>query len=320
MGLSPKAEELRLVDAALAQAYEPQHYRSPVSRRIAVVGSGPAGLACADALSRFGQRVDVYEREPQLGGLLSQVYGPDKLPPEALARRLVWLHEAGVRTFTQTEVGSDVPWRTLMNEYDAVFAATGAGEPIPFSADFSHPQLTTGIDFLRGLYGRNHPDFELEAERVVILGAGDTALDCASAARLGGAAEVTMIARRNVRAERQALALACREGLSVVEGDEVLRIEPQGETLCLTLASGRRLSADLVIAAFGQRPHPTGDWAATGLVLRPDARAFCASPALKIYAGGDMLGASLVVNAVAQGRAGALAIGRRLGIFHRWPV
>jgi 2-oxoacid:acceptor oxidoreductase delta subunit (pyruvate/2-ketoisovalerate family) len=159
---------------------------------VGVVGSGPAGLACAYHLTRLGYRVTVYEAEGEPGGVLRYGIPAYRLPREVVAGEIERIRSLGVEIRCGVRLGKTVPWGTL-DRHDAVFLATGAhrGRPLGLEGE-PVAGIVSGLAFLRAVNGGEHPRL---GRRVVVVGGGNTAMDCArTALRLG--AEVTVLYRR----------------------------------------------------------------------------------------------------------------------------
>lgn len=195
-------------DAGSAPAFPPR------GERVAIVGSGPAGLACAYHLARLGYRVTVFESDPEPGGRLRYGVPEDRLPRTVLARDIARIRAAGVTIQCDARLGGNLGLE-MIERYDAVFMGTGAREHQPH--DWERPDLPAvraGLDFLREVRAGATPAL---GRRVVVLGAGDTALDCARTARRAGA-EVTLVvacAREEMEAEPEAVDAAHREGVRI---------------------------------------------------------------------------------------------------------
>jgi glutamate synthase (NADPH/NADH) small chain len=201
--------EKEIIERAFAEGWvEPRPPRQRSGRTVAVVGSGPAGLAAAAQLNRAGHQVTVYEREPRIGGLLR--YGiPDfKMEKHIIDRRLALLAAEGVSFETGVDVGRDVSWAALRARHDAVVVAIGAEQPrdlqvpgrdlagVHFAMDYLRQQnrRVSGDDPLAT--GRASPSTHevlATGKRVVILGGGDTGSDCLGTAHRQGAASVTQL-------------------------------------------------------------------------------------------------------------------------------
>lgn len=348
--------EKYITDEALKAGWRPDlsHVR-PTGKRVAVVGAGPAGLACADVLTRNGVKAVVFDRYPRIGGLLTFGIPPFKLEKEVVERRREILEGMGVEFVLGTEIGRDIPAYTLLKEFDAVFLGLGAdravrgdlpGEDLP-GVHFALPYLVSNINRLLGLE-RNPEDFiDLRGKRVVVLGGGDTAMDCNRTALRQGAASITCTYRRDeahMPGSRRDFRSSQEEGVQFifnvqpveilgrerVEGVRVLATRvangrsPRGRAVTETVpGTGSVIAADAVIIAFGFTPSPL-DWLAEiGVSLHPNGRVQVSgahnrpfeTTQPRVFAGGDMVrGADLVVTAVFEGREAAGGILHALGI------
>jgi glutamate synthase (NADPH/NADH) small chain len=196
-----KQSELAIIDTAWEKGYITAVLPDRLTgKTVAIVGSGPAGLAAAQQLTRIGHTVAVYERDEHVGGLLR--YGiPDfKMEKHHIERRLEQMREEGTRFRTGIQVGVDLNWSDLYERYDAVIVATGA----PVGRDLAIPGrdldgIHHAMDFLvpanRVVAGENPPDhIDVKGKNVIILGGGDTGADCLGTALRQGAASVTTLA------------------------------------------------------------------------------------------------------------------------------
>jgi glutamate synthase (NADPH/NADH) small chain len=356
------AVEKYIVDEAFRQGWRPDLSKViATGKRVAIVGAGPAGLAAADQLVRHGIQAHVFDRYEEIGGLLTFGIPPFKLEKQVIATRRGVQEAMGVRFHLNTEIGRDIGFDTLMADFDAVFLGVGAyryvdgalpGQDLPgvlpalpFLVGNARNVLGTPEPLRKPIAGWSAPmpPVDLHGRRVVVLGGGDTGMDCVRTAVRLGAARVTCIYRRdaadmpgsrrevsNAREEgveflfnRQPIAI---EGEDQVTGVRVLRTQPGPPD-----ARGRRqpepvpggedlLKADVVIIAFGFRASPPAwlaahgvDLHASGLVQVNGTRLPHQTSNPKIFAGGDMVrGADLVVTAVADGRDAARAIAQFL--------
>lgn len=331
--------EKTLADETLKAGWRPDVRHAARRRRVAVVGSGPAGLACADVLARLGVEVHVIDRAPVAGGLLSLGIPAFKLPRGIVARRVKLLEDAGVRFALGISVGKDVAWRDLANEFDAVFVGTGAARPVTLDLPGAdNASVMTADVFLRAVAAKDwklpdasFPIETLKGRRVSVLGGGDTALDCARTAVRLGAASVSLVARRAkdaLRARPSDLARAETEGVSLLCGRTFssLSISPDGTLNGLALRNvanpdepSETLPADVVIVAYGFRPVPDGELQTLG-VAYDDAGRFVTddegrTSAPKLWAGGDAVrGPALVNRALADGRRAGLSIATAIGV------
>src|SRR5690606_6969525 len=347
----------------------------PTSYRVAVVGAGPAGIACADRLARVGIQAVIYDRYEQIGGLLQFGIPTFKLDKAVIARRREVLEGMGIQFRLGVEVGRDVTLDQLLGEYDAVFLGTGAyrytdgGLPgqdaegvlpaLPFLVQ--NGRIVTGADPAttqsRPIAGWEDlikvPD--LAGRRVVVLGGGDTGMDCVRSAIRLGAGRVTCAYRRDeasMPGSAREVANAREEGVRFLFNRQPLAIQSddQGRVSGVRVvqtrlgepdARGRRvavpvegseslLEADGVIIAFGFSPNVPGWMSRLGIEGAGNGR-ILAGPAAtvgnlpyqtahpRVFAGGDAVrGADLVVTAVAEGRDAAQSIATLLGT--RTPV
>src|ERR671922_292798 len=164
----------------------------PNGRKVAVVGSGPAGHSAAYQLARLGYEVTILEKSPKAGGLNRGGIPDWVLPQDVLDREIERLVELGVTIKTNTEVGKDVSWDDLQTNYDACVLAVGLIEPNSARAEGEDKEgVLFGLPFLRDI-GMGTSQVKLGA-RVAVIGGGNTAIDCAREAFRQGAQEVTMI-------------------------------------------------------------------------------------------------------------------------------
>jgi NADPH-dependent glutamate synthase beta subunit-like oxidoreductase len=332
--VSVHAVERMLGDLALERPLpSPPAERRP--GRIAVVGSGPAGLSCAYHLARLGYGVTVYEEDLQPGGMLRAGIPAYRLPRHVLDRELARIQALGVEFHCGSKVGTAAAgWETL-DAYDAVFLATGAH--VSRAAGFDGERLRgvrSGLAFLREVNAGGRPPV---GARVVVVGGGNTAIDCArSAVRLG--AEALVLYRRS-REEMPAFAAEVAEAEQEGVCFEFLAAPlaahaPEGVLAGLTCtrmrlgdpdASGRRrpvaipgeeffLPADGILLAVGEQPDPEG--------LPPgldpgDGQVpvdfMGRSSREGMYAGGDLVAQPrTVAHAIGSGKRVAIAIDRQL--------
>jgi len=342
--------EKYIVDTAFAMGWRPDLSKvKATGKRVAVIGAGPAGLGCADVLTRAGVSVVVFDKYPEIGGLLTFGIPEFKLEKTVMKLRREVFEGMGIEFRLNTEVGRDVPFQQLVDEFDAVFLGMGTynymkggfpGEDLPGVFD-ALPFLVSSVNRNLGFEKSDAEYINMKGHRVVVLGGGDTAMDCNRTSIRQGATSVTCAYRRdeenmpgsrrevlNAREEgvhflfnRQPVAIlgdaAGVKGVKVVETrlgapDEKGRRRPE-----VVAGSEQVLEADVVIIAFGFRPNPA-PWFAqfnvttndNGQVLAAEEQEFkfqTANP--KIFAGGDMVrGSDLVVTAIWEGRQAAEGI------------
>mgnify|MGYP001030629462 CR=1 FL=1 len=283
---------------------------APSGRTVAVIGAGPAGLACADRLVREGVAVTVYDRNATAGGLLATGVPPFKLDKTLLARRIARLEQMGVRFELGVAVEAE-PFSQLLDDYDAVFLGTGAQRSRPASLPGRDlPGVLDALDFLATVNAGTAPS--LDGQRVLVLGGGDSAMDCARSVRRLGAA-VSVATRGDFRASAKEIDAAREEGVELLgqhvpqsllgsEAVEGARFEVSG--------TAHDLPADHVILALGQVATPPSWLAAHGVMLDETGRIVVDGQGRtthpKLYAGGDNTrGPDLVVTAMADGRRAA---------------
>ncbi len=341
------AIERYIVDEALKQGWRPDlsQVRSlPYS--VGIVGAGPAGLACADVLTRSGVSVTVYDRHPEIGGLLSFGIPDFKLELQVMRTRREVLEGAGVNFRLNCEIGRDIQARELTGMHDALFFGLGTYRPV--EADLPGMEkggIVPALEYLIGqtchMYGLDlpaYPHIDLRDEHVLVLGGGDTAMDCVRTAIRQGAASVRCVYRRdqaNMPGSQREVKHAMNEGvlfefnslpLALVHEDRRLVGLEIARTRLVAAEDGRarpevipgseeRLEATALIFAFGYRPSPPA-WLEDLGVATVDQGLVETGQALfgqtsnpAIFAAGDMVrGSDLVVTAIADARRAAQSI------------
>ncbi len=319
----------------------------PNGRRVAVIGSGPGGLACADELVRLGYHVTIFEAQAIPGGLLVNGIPAFKLEKSIVDRRIELLARMGVEFRLGVRVGWDVSLEGLRDRYDAIFLGIGAQKPKPLGIPGA--DLAGVVDALPLLIQKNVDSplmagepIDVVGRRVVVVGGGDTAMDCLRTALRCGAREAVCVYRRdlaNMPGSRKEYANALEEGARfefLTNPTAVLGANGQVTAVrCVRMelgapdASGRRspqvvpgsehdVPADLVLVAYGFDPVPfpaTSDFARIALDkwggFKIDANQMTSLPG--VFAGGDSVrGPSLVVHAVRDARKAAQGIHRHL--------
>jgi len=347
--------EKYITDTAIKNGWKPDlsqvHH---TDKRVAVIGAGPAGLGCADVLVRNGVTPVVFDRYPEAGGLLTFGIPSFKLEKDVMKRRTQLLQEMGVEFRLGVEVGKDVTLEQLLDEFDAVFLGMGTykymkggfpGEDMPGVYE-ALPYLVSNTRNVLGLEQDERGFIDMKGKRVVVLGGGDTAMDCNRTAIRQGAKSVTCAYRRdedNMPGSKREVANAKEEGVQFlwnrqpveivgkdhVEGIKVVRTElgqpdERGRQRPVVVEGSEEIiAADHVIIAFGFQPSPP-DWLAQhgidlderGRVVAPEGSQFAYQTSnQKVFAGGDMVrGSDLVVTAVYEGRGAALGILDFLGV------
>ncbi|SBS29717.1 Glutamate synthase [NADPH] small chain [Marinomonas aquimarina] len=341
--------EKYITDTAFALGWRPDMSQVvPVDKTVAIVGAGPAGLACADILVRNGVKPVVFDKNPEIGGLLTFGIPEFKLEKSVMTRRREVFEEMGVEFVLGTSVGDDVPFEHLLEEYDAVFLGMGTykymkggfpGEDLPGVYD-ALDFLISNVNHCLG-FEEDEDDFiSMKGKQVVVLGGGDTAMDCNRTSIRQGAKTVTCAYRRdeeNMPGSRKEVRNAREEGVQFLFNRQPVEIVGDGKVEGIKVVetqmgepdeNGRRsaeiiegseqiIPADVVLVAFGFQPSPAPwfekfgiETDSRGRVLAPsDSKFLFQTTNEKIFAGGDMVrGSDLVVTAIDEGRKAAEGI------------
>lgn len=319
-------------------------------KKVAIVGAGPAGLACADILVRNGVKPVVFDKYEEIGGLLTFGIPSFKLEKDVIKLRREIFTEMGVEFRLNTEIGKDIDFQTLLDEYDSVFLGMGTYKSMQGGFDNEHvegvydalPFLIANTNRTMGLE-KDPADFvDMKDKTVVVLGGGDTTMDCVRTSIRQGAKRVICAYRRDEQSmpgSRKEVQNAREEGVEFVFNvqPQDIALTDEGNAAGVRLVrtemgqpdiNGRRrpvevegsehvLEADAVIIAFGFQPSPASWFADYGIILDEKGRVIAprggkyayqtANP--KIFAGGDMVrGSDLVVTAIDEGRKAAEGI------------
>ncbi len=360
--------EKYIVDEAFKQGWRPDLSNvKPSGKRVAVIGAGPAGLSCADRLARYGIEAHVFDRYEEIGGLLTFGIPPFKLEKQVIATRRSVLEAMGVKFHLGVEIGRDISIDDLLRDYDAVFLGSGAyryvdaklpGQQLPGVIPALPFLVANGRRVLHGdhlvgaasdVHGRTSavagwtgptPDLDLKGKHVVVLGGGDTGMDCVRTSVRLGATSVTCVYRRDEAAmpgSRREVKNARDEGVQFLFNRQPLAIEggatvtglrvvetaaskgARSESVQFVEGSEAVIAADVVILAFGFRADPPTWLDALApdresdqrLRVGIDKRLPFQTAHAKLFAGGDVVrGADLVVTAVYDGREAARSIAR----------
>lgn len=297
-------------------------------KRVAVVGAGPAGLSAAYYLRRSGVAVEVFEAMPKPGGMLRYGIPEYRLPKAILDREVAHFEKLGVVFHYGCKLGDNVTLSDLEEKFDAVVIAVGCWKPSGMRCE-GEELATLGIEFLRDV--AEHDTRAANPGRVIVVGGGNTAMDCLRTSVRLGSPKVECFYRRTEKempAEKLEIAEAREEGVEFRFLVAPVKLEKRGDALVLTCrrmalgepdASGRRkpvevpgsdfeVEADTVIGAIGQKTlAPAGIEVDRfgNLAVKPDS----ARLGGKLYGAGDCVsGAATVVEGVAQGRRAALNI------------
>ena len=291
------------------------------SKKVAIIGSGPAGLTCAAFLARGGADVTIFEKKSTLGGLLRYGIPEFRLPKEILDNSINKIIDLGIKIELNKELGTDLNLQDLTNDFDRVFISIGAN--IPWKMGIEGEEL-------EGVYGGNtlleynsHPDYS--GKKVAIIGGGNVAMDCARTIKNKGAENVTVIYRRaeeQMPAERKEIEDAKNEGVEFLFQTNVVRIngnndvenkvtsieciktelvQKEGETRLSPVnieGSNYELDMDYVVMAIGSMPE---EKVVNNLGLEVDRKGYIKvdenyeTSIKNVFAGGDVAGTTATV-------------------------
>jgi len=338
------AIESHITEEGFRQGLRPEFPGVTGDKKVAVIGSGPAGMSAATYLLRQGIAVDMFERADRAGGLLTYGIPNFKLDKNIVKRRISMLEDAGMTLHLNVEIGKDLDFEELTNTHDAVFI--GIGSTRAKTAKIAHENskgVYASMEYLTAIQAKNFglkydKSLDVKDMNVVVVGGGDTAMDCVRTAIREGAKSVKCLYRRdavNMPGSKKEYKNAVEEGgefifyaspkeVSLDHNSELNGIVMNKTTLSSKDESGRarieevkgsefKVEADIVIMALGFNPEvpkflaengiETNGWG--GIVI--DENFQTSTPG--IYAGGDCYrGADLVVRAAYDGREAAAAI------------
>ncbi|MEO1937709.1 MAG: glutamate synthase subunit beta [Sulfurimonas sp.] len=341
--------ETHITEEGFKAGLKPEFPGITTDKKVAIIGSGPAGLSAATYLLRSGIAVTMYEKADRAGGLLTYGIPNFKLDKKVVERRVKLLQEAGLKLVLNCEVGRDITFEEIANEHDAMFIGVGATKPKSAGiAGENAPNVYAAMDYLTNIqrkhFGLDYDKkFDFKDLNVVVIGGGDTAMDCLRTAKREGAKSVTCLYRRdekNMPGSKKEYKNAMEEGVDftflvspkeIIVNDEgkAVAVEVVKTTLGAKGADGRqrmeevkgseyRVNADVIIMSLGFDPAvpsflaengiETNSWG--GIVINEETHE---TSTAGIYAGGDCYrGADLVVTAAFDGREAARSISESL--------
>ena len=341
--------EKYITEKAFDMGWKPDlSHRKWTDKKVAVIGAGPAGIACADVLTRSGIKSHVYDRNQEIGGLLTFGIPEFKLEKSVIKRRRKILEEMGISFHLGKEIGKDVPFKSIYEDHDAVFLAMGTytsleggfkGEKLP-GVYKALDYLIANTKKLLNMSKNKEEYINFKGKKVIVLGGGDTAMDCNRTAIRQGAKSVTCLYRRdekNMPGSRREVKNAKEEGVifdfniqpidilgnTKVEGVKVVKTElgerdQNGRQVPLPIPGSEKIyDADVVIIAFGFRASPAKwfenfniETKKNGLVVAKEDQEYKFQTSnKKIFSGGDMVrGSDLVVTAIWEGREAGKSI------------
>jgi glutamate synthase (NADPH/NADH) small chain len=344
------AIERHITDTAFAQGWRPDLSGVvDTGFKVAIIGAGPAGLSCADVLARNGVKAVVYDKHPEIGGLLSFGIPEFKLEHKVIKTRRRILEGMGIEFVLDTNIGQDITFDEILDSHDAVFMGLGTYTAMQGNMPGENAVgVYRALDYLIGntrsildMPAGGYDYTDLKDQRVVVLGGGDTAMDCVRTAIRQGASEVHCLYRRdreNMPGSQNEVTNAIEEGvlfrfnvqaLEIVEEDGKASAVKVVETrLGVADESGRQrpqpvegsetdIEADAIIIAYGFQASPeswfeqfdiqTNQWGLVNASENDECDFQTSNP--KVFAAGDMVrGADLVVTAVADARKAAMGI------------
>jgi 2-oxoacid:acceptor oxidoreductase gamma subunit (pyruvate/2-ketoisovalerate family) len=331
-GVAINALERAVFDYANANAVRKPIKKAKTGRKVAIIGSGPAGMTCAYFLAILGHDVTVFEALPVLGGIPRVGIPAYRLPRGVVDTEIGEIIDLGIEVRTNTEVGKDTPFEDIVKKYDACFIATGACRSMSLNipGEISNGVIL-GLDLLKDVaFGK---EVDLGA-KVAVIGGGNTAIDAARTARRLGVQEVAIMYRRSAKempAFSKEVKAAEKEGIKILYLTMPVQIHSNGKRVekleCMKTRLGRKdkdgrrrpepvegtnfmVDVDTVIAAVGETveaPFSPGAIEMDGALIKVDY--LCRTSMEGVYAGGDATTLSrLVVKAIASGKRAALGI------------
>ncbi len=320
---------------------KPRFTRNASGKQVAVVGSGPSGLAVADQLNHRGHSVTVVEKHPRAGGILSYGIPNMKLPKTVVQRRIDLMTDEGVTFVTGLDASDPAIAARLREEYDAVVLCCGAEEPRSIGVDtsgvtgvyYAMDYLHAAADRLQneacGLPSADGGAVSAEGKHVVVIGTGNTASDCVATAIRQGCRSVTQLVRRGREdyldpagalpqdyAQEEAESLFGTDPRCFGQSVASLQTDGNGKLSGITTGSGDTLPCELLIGATGFMGCRADVCEAFGVERDKTvktAKGSFQTSVPQIFTAGDMhRGQSLVVHAIAEGRAAAIEVDRYL--------
>ena len=321
---------------------------APTGKKVAVIGGGPGGLSAAYFLRLMGHEVEVFEKRAHLGGMLRYGIPSYRLPRERLQDDIDAILSTGVKVNLNVEIGKDFTIKDLRNKFDSVYISIGAQADKSVGIEGEDSQgVMSAVELLRGIGDNILPDFN--GKKVVVIGGGNVAMDCARSARRLGAETVSIVYRRrreDMTALPEEVEGAIEEGCQLVELASPAKIESDDEERVTALwyqpqiignidASGRprpkaadaplqKIDADIIVVAIGQGIE-TDPFEEDGIPIKRgviDAmNTSDVGTITGVFAGGDCVtGPASAIKAIAAGKVAAANIDEYLGFYHEIKV
>ena len=341
--------ETHITEAGFKAGYKPEFPALDSGKKVAIIGSGPAGLSAATYLLRSGIEVTMFERADRAGGLLTYGIPNFKLDKKIVERRVNLLIEAGMKLVLNCNVGTDVTFEEIANSHDAMFIGVGATKAKKASMNGeSASNVYDAMDYLTNIQKKifntsYDTKFDFKDLNVTVIGGGDTAMDCLRTAKREGAKSVTCLYRRdekNMPGSNKEYKNAMEEGVdfTFLTSPKEIILNDNGDAIAVEVVkmslgakdeSGRqkaeemkgtasRISADVVIMSLGFDTEVPSFLAENGIetnkwgeiIINEETHETSTSG---IFAGGDCYrGADLVVTAAYDGREAARSIAKSL--------
>lgn len=336
-------------DWEMKKGVEPPPKVTPNGKKVAIVGSGPAGLTCAGDLAKLGYEVTVFESLHKVGGVLMYGIPEFRMPKRIVEAEVEYIKSLGVKMQTDFVIGKILSVEELLQEYDAVFIGTGAGLPtfmgIPgenLNGVYSANEFLTRVNLMKAYLFPEYDTPVKRGKRVAVVGAGNVAMDSARTALRLGAEKAYIVYRRSEKempARKEEVEHAKEEGVEFmlltnpvrIIGDENFWVK-QIECIKMELGepdeSGRRrpvpvkgseftIDVDLVIMAIGQSPNPLIPQMTKGLDIGKHGNIMTnengRTSLKRVWAGGDIAtGAATVIAAMGAGKKAAADIHKYL--------
>jgi glutamate synthase (NADPH/NADH) small chain len=323
---------------------KPEFSSKKTGKKVAIIGSGPAGISAATFLLRAGVEVDMYEKANRPGGLLTYGIPNFKLEKEVVFRRIKWLEEAGMKLYLNIEVGKDISFGEIADTHDAIFLGIGAEDSNRAKLPNENADgVFMAIDFLKNIQKKefnepNDPKYSVKDKNVVVVGGGDTAMDCLRTSVREGARSVKCLYRRdkqNMPGSKKEFKNSLEEGAEFIfnTSPKEIIINSEGRAIGMQMlrtmlgerdSSGRqrveiikgseyRIDADVIIFALGFSPSVPNFLAENGIEVNKWGGIVTdenyETSKKGVFAGGDCYrGSDLAVTAAYDGREAAKKI------------
>lgn len=313
-------------------------------KKVAIIGGGPGGLCAAYYLSLMGHEVSIYEKQPELGGMLRYGIPSYRLPRKRLQEDIDAILSTGIKVHTNFEIGRDTDLKSLREEFDCVHVAIGAQVDKKMGIEGEDKRgVFSAVEMLRAIGLGNMPDFK--DKKVVVIGGGNVAMDCTRSAKRLGANSVTCVYRRRIAdmtALEEEVEGAIAEGCEIAPLQSPVRIESDADGNVTALwvqqqvvgevdGSGRprpqkadlpeeRIECDIVVVSIGQQ-IATKQFEEHGIPTSRGAIAAMSTSDFEnvagVFAGGDCVtGPATLIRAIAAGKVVAANIDEYLGFHH----